>query len=128
MPNNIILNAIETPDGTVLISRNRHDYQSHTDANGKTYMVDGGFDYLRRSAHTDAKELSLYDDQPHSVQRETLVWGTYGLNGDQPLQYKTIASMETDHIEAVLVNCSPCLVIKNCMLQELKDRESCCVS
>lgn len=55
----IILNAIETPDGTVLISSHRHDYRDHTDANGSYYAVDGGRDYLRRTGPDDYTELSI---------------------------------------------------------------------
>ena len=122
-PLKIILNSLKTPDGTVLISRHRHDYRTYTDANGKTYMVDGGLDYLRRSAHADYTDLSLYNNEPHDIQRKTIVWGTYGINKDQPLQYKTVAEMDTDHIETVLATCQPRDVIKNCMVQELKNRK-----
>ena len=55
----IIINAIETPDGTVLISAHRHDYRDHTDANGSYYAVDGGHDYLKRSSPGDHTELSI---------------------------------------------------------------------
>ena len=51
-----------------------------------------------------------------------LKWGTYGINGDQPLKYVTIAEMDTAHIEAVLkLNVNP--VHKVCMVEELKRRE-----
>ena len=40
----IILNRIQTPDGTVLTSYYRHDYKSYQDKNGETYIVDGGND------------------------------------------------------------------------------------
>jgi len=119
---NLIRNAIQTPDGTVLVSRSRHDYKTHTDANGKTYMVDGGLEYVRRSAHGDEVDLCLYDDAPHIIQASVLKWGTYGINGDQPLKYVTIAEMDTAHIEAVLkLNVNP--VHKACMVEELKRRE-----
>jgi len=119
---NLIRNAIQTPDGTILESFSRHDYKEYTDSNGKTYMVDGGLDYLRRNVHHDQVDLSLYDDQPHEVQREVLKWGTYGINGDQPLQYKTIAKMETGHLEAVLkLNISE--IHKSCMQHELMLRK-----
>ena len=64
----LIRNAIKTPDGTILESTHRHDYKEHTDANGKTYMVDGGLEYVRCSAHGDEVHLSLYDDEPHDIQ------------------------------------------------------------
>lgn len=119
---NLIRNAIQTPDGTILESTHRHDYKTHTDANGKIYMVDGGLAYLRRSVHEDQVDMSLYDDQPHEVQRDVLTWGTYGINGDQPLQYKSIANMDTGHLEAVVEMSGVCPVRKNCMLKELELR------
>lgn len=120
---NLILNSIMTPDGTVLVSRHRHHYVSHTDANGKYYMVDGGLDYIRCSVHEDQVDLFLYDDEPHEVQREVLTWGTYGINGDQPLSHIRIGDMETGHLEAVLkLNVTPTL--KACMVEELHRRLS----
>jgi hypothetical protein len=57
----IILNAIQTPDGTVLVSRNRHDYFCHKDANGSFYCVDGGNFSVKRSCEkNDYKELSVF--------------------------------------------------------------------
>ena len=64
----IVCNRIQTPDGTILISQHRHDYQIYTDKNGLEYMVDGGCDYLRRNVHYEAPhtELSVYDTAPFS--------------------------------------------------------------
>jgi hypothetical protein len=115
----LIRNAIQTPDGTILESLSRHDYKDYTDANGKTYMVDGGLAYVRRSAHGDEVDLCLHDDEPHAVQRHIVKWGSYGINGDQPLKYKSVADMDTAHIEAVLAECFPSPVIKECMQHEL---------
>ena len=120
--NSLIKNAMQTPDGTILESTHRHDYKTHTDANGKEYMVDGGLDYLRRSIHDDQIDLSEYDDAPHERQREVLTWGTYGINGDQPLQYKTIAEMETGHLEAVIEMGGVCPIRRACMQKELELR------
>ncbi len=120
----LIRNAIKTPDGTVLVSKHRHDYVNHVDAtNGKTYMVDGGLDYQRRSANGDEIDMCLYDNEPHRVQREVLTWGTYGPKGDQPLTYKPIKDMDTDHIEKVYKECTPHSVIKNCLENELMHRQ-----
>ena len=99
MPPNLIRNAIQTPDGTILESTHRHDYKEYKDANGLTYMVDGGLEYCRRNRQDSEPyiEMSLYDDEPHSVQREVLKWGTYGINGDQPLKWLSVAEMDTAH-------------------------------
>ena len=118
----LIRNALQTPDGTIIESTHRHDYVTYTDANGKEYMVDGGLDYLRRTIHDDQIDLSEYDDAPHERQRELLTWGTYGINGDQPLQYITIAEMETGHLEAVVKMGGICPIRRNCMQVELESR------
>ncbi len=119
---NLIRNAIQTPDGTILESTNRHDCKTYVDANGKFYMVDGGLDYLRRSTNGDEIDLSLYDDVPHEVIAATLKWGTYGKTGIEPLKYITIDSMETKHIEAVLKIETLNPIHRACMEEELKRR------
>ena len=99
-----LANRIRTPDGTILESMHRHDYVTYIDANGKEYMVDGGLDYLRRNIHDDAPytELSVLSTDEHSVIREVFKWGTYGIDGKQPLSYVILKDMSWDHIEAVL--------------------------
>jgi hypothetical protein len=119
----LIRNSLKTPDGTVLTSNSRHDYVTHKDTlTGKIYMVDGGLSYERRSCNGDEVDLSLYDDQSHNVQRAVLTWGSYGKNGDEPLKRIAIRDMETEHIQAVLNECNPSAVFKNCMEEELKQR------
>ena len=118
----LIRNAIQTPDGTIIESTHRHDYVTYTDANGKEYMVDGGLSYIRRSANGDEIDMSLYNDQPHEVQRDVLTWGTYGIDGNQPLQYITIADMDTGHLEAVVEMGGVCPVRRKCMQKELEFR------
>lgn len=91
-----------TPDGTILRSRYRHDYVTYEDVNGKEYMVDGGLDYIRASAHGDEEFFTVTESDDHELIREWMEWGTYGKNGDQPLRYVKLKDMSTDHITACL--------------------------
>ena len=100
----LVKNCLETPDGTMLYSRSRHDYKTYLDANGKTYMIDGGLDYVRCSANGDEIHHCVWDDEPFDKVRKAVEWGTYGINGDQPLTWVKLCDMETDHINAVLKN------------------------
>ena len=119
----LIRNALQTPDGTIIESTHRHDYVTHVDAlTGKTYMVDGGLAYVRRSSHADQIDMCLYNNEPHKVQSELLTWGTYGKDGKQPLQYKTIAEMETEHLQAVIEMGGVCPIRRACMKEELRLR------
>jgi len=102
----IVLNAIQTPDGTILRSKNVHDYKTYKDKNGKEYMVDGGMSYLRRNAHKDYKELSkYYTDLTHEEVIDILEWGNnYDKNMKRLPQtnFIKIKDMNTDHIQAIL--------------------------
>ena len=104
----ILLNRIKTPDGTILTSRYRHDYNEHDDDNGLTYAVDGGFDYISRFEHDDAPytELSIYDDDPHDVKRQYVEWGTYGIDGNDDLKWVKVDTLTTEHINNILQNLS----------------------
>lgn len=71
MKRHIILNRIQTPDGTMLTSRSVHDYVSHKDKNGEIYTNDGGNEYFHRTMNkTTAKDVSLYTDSPYKDIRE----------------------------------------------------------
>ena len=100
----IVANKIRTPDGTILQSFHRHDYKTHTDKNGLTYMVDGGLDYLRRAVHEDHpyEELSVYASDPHETIREAFHWGTRGVDGNSPLKRVALGKLTTPHIKAIL--------------------------
>ena len=102
----ILVNKIQTPDGTILESKHRHDYVSHTDANGEYYMVDGGKDYLKRSINIiPAIDLTIEDDGSHELRRQYLTWGS---NYDKDMNrlpktiYNPIMNMTSDHITAIL--------------------------
>ena len=98
----ILSSRMRTPDGTILESKHRHDYVTHTDANGKEYMLDGGRDYVRCSANGDEEMLTVTSDDSHSLIREVVNWGTYGKDGDEPLRYVTIAGLNPYHLRAIL--------------------------
>lgn len=120
----ILLNRIRTPDGTILTSYYRHDYKAYTDANGQTYMVDGGTDYLRRGGPGDHEERSyFYKPANHIHNRWYCHWGTRGIDGDQPVQYRPIAELSTSHLRSILAELSPTPHIQSIMQQELAMRE-----
>lgn len=100
----LLANVMRTPDGTILQSCHIHDYVEHTDANGKTYMVDGGVQYIRRSWYEEGngEDLSVYTDDPQSKIREWFRWGTYGKEGKGPLRWAKLKHMETGHIKKIL--------------------------
>jgi len=100
----IIQNKIRTPDGRVLVSGSVHDYRVYTDANGFKYMVDGGRSYLRRNIVREApyEELSLFEGDPHEKIRDNFTWGTFGKNGDQPLEFKLLKDLDINHIKAII--------------------------
>jgi hypothetical protein len=99
----LLVNAIITPDGTRLQSTHRHDYRSHVDANGETYSIDGGLDYVRCSVNAiPAVNDCVYSDDSHELIREAFTWGTYGKNGDEKLTRKKLADLTDEHIAAII--------------------------
>ena len=123
----LILNRIRTPDQTVLTSRHRHDYQSHKDTkSNEIYICDGGTEYLRRSVNVISYEdISLYSDDPFEILRENITWTTYGKNGDEPLHYKPISNMSTNHIKAILSQYRLADYMKETFEKELEFRKYC---
>lgn len=103
----LIANVMRTPDGTILQSNHVHDYVEYVDANGKTYMVDGGVSYIRRSWYEEnnGEDLSVYTDDPHEKIRDWFRWGTYGKEGKGPLVWAKLKHLSTNHIEKILEAC-----------------------
>lgn len=97
----IVYNAIQTPDGTILHSTHVHDYKTHVDKNGETYMVDGGNHYLRRNAdHIEPyKELTVYLGDGHEKVRKVLCRGGRGKNGDEPLKWVPVCEMSDEWVK-----------------------------
>ena len=121
----IISNKIRTPDGTILRSRRRYDYQTHKDKNGFKYVVDGGLDYLRRNYNEQDpyEELSVYSDAPHEILREECEWGSYGKDGDMKLHYIKVADMDAEHLRAVVSMKNVNVEYRCIMIRELEDRD-----
>lgn len=120
----IVSNRIKTPDGTILVSRHVHDYVEYTDKVTKQYFsVDGGHEYIRRGFEGRYEEMTVYANDNFALIRYTMEWGTYGIKGDQPLQYRTLMHMSNSHIEAILKTQSHIpLWSKKIFIKELKYR------
>ena len=99
----LVYNAIQTPDGTIIESKHRHDYVTHVDAiTGNEYCVDGGHEYSRRSSWGDEKELYVYSDDPFEIVRQYTKRGSRGKDGKQPLTWIPLKDMTDEHLQAVL--------------------------
>ena len=104
----LIANKWQTPDGTILWSKHRHDYVSHLDLNGEYYFVDGGNDYIRQSINISTqqlKNLCVYDDGTFECHRNNICWGrNYNSNGEllSETEYIPIKDLTDDHIWAIL--------------------------
>lgn len=104
MKEEILVNKIRTPDGTIIRSFHRHDCVSHDDANGTTYVVDGGTDYLRRGGKDDYTDLSVSTSSPHEYVRERFEWTTFGISGKEPAKYIKIRHLQYTHIYNIMAN------------------------
>ncbi len=71
----LVVNAIQTPDGTVLRSLHCHDYRAYQDANGKVYMIDGGLDYIKSSINEDQIHLTVTtaDNAKHAQKIKNII-------------------------------------------------------
>lgn len=98
----LIQNAIEIPDGTILISRNTHDYQSKDG-----YFVDGGLDYCRygcpAGGENKFKQLFLDEDSTLNELKEKLIWGTRGLQGGTNVGWVKLIDCDTNHLNNILI-------------------------
>jgi ubiquitin len=100
----ILVNKIQTPDGTILESHHRHDYKSYKNKNGQTYAVDGGIDYLKRNCTVnDYLELSLYTDSPFEYLRQHIVRGGRGKLGNEELKYEKLSQISDDWLENLII-------------------------
>lgn len=123
----IVVNQIMTPDGTIIQSRHRHDYVTHLDKNGLEYMVDGGEAYLRRTYHKTTygfwdrmwirlfffleqpvkdplmyTEMSLYVGDSHEEIRRYVERGGRGVDGTEPLKYVVLCEISDIWLENLI--------------------------
>jgi len=97
----LLVNKWSAPDGTILISRHRHDCVTYTDSEGNFFMVDGGLrGYIRTSGNL--KNECVYTDSPFEVIREDFTWGSYGVDGMQPKKITKLKDLGEDHIKAII--------------------------
>ena len=94
----LLLNRWKTPDGTILISRERHDYVKHIDkTNGETYFIDGGTDYIRMSLNTEPMEdMCVWSDADWQTIRRNVCRGTTDESGMRI--WIPIKDMSDDHL------------------------------
>jgi hypothetical protein len=101
MERQLVVNMIQTPDGTMLQSHHRHDFKTYIDQNGSEYMVDGGLEYLRRNDIPEAPyiERSLYSDDSYELIRKYHSRGGRGKDGKQPLTWVPLCEMSDDWLK-----------------------------
>jgi len=103
MKRQLVLNRIQTPDGTILTSYHRHDFVAYKDKNGKMYCLDGGNDYQKIvGADKGIKNLTIYSDAPFEVIRESYHRGSHGKNGDEDMTWTPICKMSDEWLRNVI--------------------------
>jgi len=89
--------------GDVLVSLNRHDYKT-CGCDNKT-MLDGGTDYQRYGGvDLDLVDRSgtVYLTDGFDKCRTVPIWGSYGIDGTEPLKFLSVSEMENSHTEGVI--------------------------
>jgi len=100
----IIQNAAkDITSNTYYQSTHVHHYVSIV-CDGENYFIDGGQEYLRRNFINNDKlvDWSLYEGDSYDLIKARLLWGTYGINGDQPKKWIPLSECTTDHLKAIL--------------------------
>lgn len=118
----MLVNMIQTPDGTLLQSCSQHHFVSYEDLNGENFFVDGGLVY-RRVGGSGWIDRALYEGDDHEELREHFKWGSYGKEGDKPLEWITLKDMSAGHIEAIIEGGHGAEHVRNLMSDELEWRK-----
>ena len=107
MEEQIVVNVMITPDGTILVSKHRHDYQSHIDKNGETYFIDGGRDYIRCSKNEEQPTFIQYtvsdmnDSDKWLDMRKYIYRGTFDKEGNRI--WKSLDTMSNTHLKNCII-------------------------
>lgn len=98
----LLVNRWKSPDGTTLMSVDRHNFVWHFDeVLEQRVFVDGGLDYARTSGNLEC--MCLYDTlEEHQFVREIYHWGSRGISGDQPIVRKPIKDLTIAHIKNII--------------------------
>lgn len=101
--NILVVNARITPDGTRIQSKHRHDYVTHLDKNGYTYMVDGGIGsfYVKYNVVKEAPDTPayLYFRDPIEEIRKYHCRGGRGKDGKQELTWTPLCEMSNEWLK-----------------------------
>lgn len=100
-----LISRWKTKDGTILISRTQHDFQSHYDLVDKCQVfIDGGIGpYIRVSG--DLLDMRLFDtDEDHQEVREMYLWTKIPRVDEayHPPKKLPIKDLTSDHIENII--------------------------
>lgn len=98
----LLANKWRCKDGTILHSKHRHDYVSHTAVDGTWSFTDGGLDYIRHSGNMES--MCVYTNDPHEKIRENFEWLSYGKNYEHyPNGIRILLKDITDdHLAAII--------------------------
>ena len=70
-------------------------------------------------------DLSLYSDDSFEKLREGIEWGTFGKNGNEPLHYKSVSTMSSNHIKSILSQYKLVDYLKELFEKEMAYRNEC---
>lgn len=105
MKHELVYSALITPDGTILESLHRHDFKKYEDKNHKTYILDGGLDYVHSSCNGDEKFIQVYADEDFEKVRLYAYRVARGADGKGgPFVRVPLAVLTDIHLESVLVH------------------------
>lgn len=110
---NLIQNAVYITDKDIYLkSHGTHDFITHIFEDGKEFFIDGGLSYKRVGGDYDEliqtgriQDYTLTEKSMMLDLHQKLLWGTRGISGRVPLQYRPIMSFTHDHLCAIVKNC-----------------------